>query len=78
VQIFIYILRGSFPHVNFVCSIFLFDVVRDGGKVFCIESRYFSGFISVLFVISYNFCFFYLRVYCTVLCIGMTHVLAIG
>jgi hypothetical protein len=31
---FTYILRGGFPHVSGVYSVFLFDVVSDGGKDF--------------------------------------------
>jgi hypothetical protein len=31
---YVHILRASFPHVSDVCSIFFFDVMSDGGKVF--------------------------------------------
>jgi hypothetical protein len=31
---YVHILRGNFPHVSGVCSIFFVDVVSDGGKVF--------------------------------------------
>jgi hypothetical protein len=30
----VHILRGNFPHVSSVCSIFFFDVMSDGGNVF--------------------------------------------
>jgi hypothetical protein len=39
------------------------------GKFFCDESIYFRVF-CVLFVISFNFDYCYLRVYCTVFCTG--------
>jgi hypothetical protein len=33
---YVHILHGSFPRVSGVCSVFLFDVMSDGGKVSCI------------------------------------------
>jgi hypothetical protein len=31
---YVHILGGSFPHLSGVCSVFFYDVVSDGGKVF--------------------------------------------
>jgi hypothetical protein len=31
---YVHILRGSFLHVSGVCSVFFYDVMNDGGKVF--------------------------------------------
>jgi hypothetical protein len=66
-----YVLRGGLPHVNGISfSVSFFNVMSDGVKLFCNESRYFGGF--VLFVNPSNFDLFYLRACCFVFCIGTT------
>jgi hypothetical protein len=32
---YVHIIRGDFPNVSCVCSIFFFDAVNDGSKLLC-------------------------------------------
>jgi hypothetical protein len=49
---YVYILCSTFPHVTDACSIFFFDVVSDGGKVFCVYCTVFWAKYYVFFLLD--------------------------